>query len=385
MKLILRSLIVILVSALVIIIMTWFFLRQSTSPPLLNTVPVRIGDIESTVLATGRLDAFERVDVGAQVSGQVNFLEVKVGDRVTKGQLIADIDDLPQRNNLLNSEAEFDVLKADAIVKEAQLKQAEIKFKRQRNLLKENAGSLEAFESAETALVIAKADILSLKSRMVQAQIDLDRKKLELSYTRVTAPMDGVIIAVITQQGQTVNSQQSAPTIVKIAKLDVMTIRAQISEADITKVHPGQKAWFTVFAEPDNRYEATLRVVEPAPDSIVKGEENNNNNNNNPVYYSALLDVDNSENRLRIAMLAQVSLQSAEANNVLLIPIQAVKYTEGNLQEVQVLNTQGLPETRKITTGIQNDTDIQILSGLKEGEEVVIPELQIPDGGVLAP
>lgn len=368
---------------LIVITVIWFFLQQRAVPVTLITVPVRTGNIENTVLAAGKLDAIERVNVGAQVTGQVKNLTVKTGDRVTKGQLIADIDDLQQKNNLRNAEAALDQVKAEKITKDAQLRQAELKFKRQRNMLRDDAGSREEFESAETALATAQADILSLKSRMVQSQIEVDKKKLELSYTRVTAPMDGMVIAVVTRQGQTVNAEQSAPTIVKIAQLDTMTVHTQISEADITRVYPGQKAWFTIFSEPDRRYEATLRMVEPAPDSVLKEDNSNSTGTpgNTSVYYSALLDVPNPENRLRIAMTAQVSLLISEAKNVLLIPAAAVTTTADNRQEVLVINASGIPEPREISTGITNNIDIQILSGLQEGEEVVIPQTVTPQTG----
>ncbi|CNI59735.1 HlyD family secretion protein [Yersinia pekkanenii] len=177
-----------------------------------------------------------------QVSGQVKSLKVKPGDRVTKGQPIADIDDVPQRNDLRNAEAALNVVKADLQAKQALLKQAELRFKRQRQMLNEEASSRENFESAEATLATTRAELLSLNARLVQAQIEVDKKKVDLSYTRVVAPMDGIVIAAVTQQGQTVNSSQSAPTIIKLARLDVMTIKAQISEADITRIYIGQNA-----------------------------------------------------------------------------------------------------------------------------------------------
>lgn len=383
MKLTSRKFTGIIICVLLIVTAIWFFLQQHAVPVTLITAPVRTGNIENTVLAAGKLDAVERVNVGARVTGQVKDLKVKTGDRVTKDQLIADIDDLQQKNNLRIAEAELDQTKADKIAKDAQLRQAELKFKRQRNMLRDDASSREEFESAETTLATTRADILSLQSRMVKAQMEVDKKKLELSYTRVTAPMDGIVIAVVTRQGQTVNAEQSAPTIVKIAQLDTMTVHTQISEADITRVYPGQKAWFTIFSEPDRRYEATLRMVEPAPDSVLK--EDNSNSSGTPgnasVYYSALLDVPNPENRLRIAMTAQVSLLISEAKNVLLIPAAAVTTTADNRQEVMVINASGIPELREVTTGITNNIDIQILSGLREGEEVVIPQAVILQTG----
>ncbi|MFJ5250200.1 macrolide efflux RND transporter periplasmic adaptor subunit EtsA [Serratia liquefaciens] len=352
---------------------------RSPSPAPYVTAPVRLGDIENAVLATGKLDAFERVNVGAQVSGQVKSLKVKLGDRVTKGQPIADIDDLPQRNDLRNAEAALNVAKADLQAKQALLKQAESRFKRQKRMLKDEAGSREDFEAAEATLAATRAELIALNARIVQAQIEVDKKKVDLSYTRILAPMDGIVIAVITQQGQTVNANQSAPTIVKLAQLDVMTIKAQISEADITRVTQGQKAYFTIFSEPDKKYDATLRTVELAPESIMKddslsggGSASGSGSANASVYYNALLDVPNPQNRLRIAMTAQVSLLLGEAKNTLLVPIQAVHKNADKKQQVQVLTGDNRVEIREVTTGITNNVDIQILSGLKVGEHVVL-------------
>ncbi|SQI36922.1 Macrolide export ATP-binding/permease protein MacB [Serratia plymuthica] len=321
------------------------------------------------------MDAVERVNVGAQVSGQVKSLKVKLGDRVTQGQPIADIDDLPQRNDLRNAEAALNVAKADLQAKQALLKQAESRFKRQKRMLNDEASSLEDFEAAEATLTTTRAELIALNARIVQAQIEVDKKKVDLSYTRILAPMDGIVIAVITQQGQTVNANQSAPTIVKLARLDLMTIKAQISEADITRVSQGQKAYFTIFSDPEKRYDATLRTVELAPESVMKDDSlsgsssaSGSGTSNASVYYNALLDVPNPDNRLRIAMTAQVSLLLGEAKNTLLVPIQAVRKTEDKKQQVQVLTANDRLEMREVKTGITNNVDIQILSGLKAGE-----------------
>ncbi|MGQ8774352.1 efflux RND transporter periplasmic adaptor subunit [Serratia sp. NA_112.1] len=379
MKITPRRLAFILTGALLVILALVAFSLQSPPQAASVTAPARLGDIENAVLATGKLDAIERVNVGAQVSGQVKSLKVKLGDRVTKGQPIADIDDLPQRNDLRNAEAALNVAKADLQAKQALLKQAESRFKRQRRMLMDEAGSREDFETAEATLAATRAELIALNARIVQAQIEVDKKKVDLSYTRILAPMDGIVIAVITQQGQTVNANQSAPTIVKLAQLDVMTIKAQISEADITRVSQGQKAYFTIFSEPDKRYDATLRTVELAPESVMKDDSisagsssSGSGNSNASVYYNALLDVPNADNRLRIAMTAQVSLLLGEAKNALLVPIQAVHKTADNKQQVQVLTGDNRLEMREVKTGITNNVDIQILSGLKAGENVVL-------------
>ncbi|MDF7788605.1 efflux RND transporter periplasmic adaptor subunit [Pantoea stewartii] len=366
---------------IVLTIALFFFLRNPDVTEYVTAI-VRKGDIENSVLATGRIDAIERVNVGAQVSGQVKSLKVKLGDHVIKGQLIADIDDVPQRNDLRNAEAALNQVKAGLQSKQALLKQAELRFKRQRQMLSEDASSREDFESAEATLATTRAELLSMNAKLVQAKIEVDKKKVDLGYTRVLAPMDGIVIAVVTQQGQTVNSSQSAPTIIKLARLDVMTIKAQISEADITRISAGQKASFTIFSEPDKHYYAVLRTVELAPESVMKddslassGSASGSGTSNASVYYNALLDVPNPENRLRIAMTAQVTLLACEAKDTLLVPIQAVHRSEGNKQQVRVLAADGKLENREVKTGISNGVDIQILEGLKVGENVVLSQL----------
>lgn len=160
-----------------------------------------------------------------------------------------------------------------------------------------------------------------------------------------------------------------------------MTIKAEISEADITQISAGQKAYFTIFSEPDKRYDATLRTVELAPESVMKddslggnGSASGSGTSNASVYYNALLDVPNPENRLRIAMTAQVSLLLGEANHTLLVPIQAVQKIEGQKQQVQVLTQDNRLESRTVKTGITNNVDVQILEGLKAGETVVLSQ-----------
>ncbi|EAO7713769.1 efflux RND transporter periplasmic adaptor subunit [Salmonella enterica] len=381
MKFIYRHMWIIFVALIIIIltVATIHFLRPL--PPEYVTAVVRRGDIESTVLATGRIDAIERVNVGAQVSGQVKSLKVKLGDRVIKGQLIADIDDVPQRNELRNAEAALNVVKAELQAKQAQLKQAEQRFRRQREMYRKDASSREDLETAEATLTVARAELLSLNARLVQAQTEVDKKRVDLGYTHVLAPMDGIVIAVVTRQGQTVNSSQSAPTIIKLARLDVMTIRAQISEADITRISAGQKAYFTIFSDPDRHYDATLRTVELAPESVMKDDSLADNSSssgsgtsNASVYYNALLDVPNLDNRLRVAMTAQVTLRVGEAKDVLLVPIQAVHKTEDNKQQVQVLTNENRLEIREVETGLTSNVDIQILEGLEIGEKVVLSQ-----------
>lgn len=374
-SLFIRSMLAISLLIIILIIILHISL-QPKKKPMYVTAPVGLGNIENVVLATGRLDAIERVNVGAQVSGQVKSLTIKLGDHVSKGQLIAEIDDLPQRNDLRAAETALSGITAELKSKQALLKQAESNYRRQRRMLDEEASSIEDYESSEASLAIAHADLISQKARLMQAQIEVDKKKVDLSYTRVLAPMDGIVIAIVTQQGQTLNANQSTPTIAILARLDVMTIKAQISEADINHVYIGQKAHFTVFSDPERIYTTTLRSVELAPESMVKEESYSERspNSNAAVYYNALLDVPNPENRLRIAMTTQISLVLEHAENIPLIPIQAVNNIDGKKHYVQVLTSDSQLETREITIGISNNVDVQVINGIKVGEKVVLAQ-----------
>ncbi len=363
---------------LTIFVIAVFFIQRPSTPQYVTAI-VRQGDIEHSVLATGRIDAIERVSVGAQVSGQVKALKVRAGERVVKGQPIADIDDLPQRNELRHAQAAFNVIVAERQARQALVNQAMQRFQRQRKMLREDASSREEFEAAEATLATAQAELQSLKSRLAQAEIEVEKKKVDLSYTRVVAPMDGTVIAVVTHQGQTVNSSQSTPTIIKLARLDVMSINVQISEADITRIFVGQKARFSIFSDPDRHYETRVRAIDLAPESLIREDSPANSLSaplsgtaNASVYYNAILNVPNPENRLRIAMTAQVNLLIEEAKDTLMVPMQAV-YTDGaNQQQVQVLAQGGKLTERKVVTGISNGVDIQIISGLHLGEVVVL-------------
>lgn len=370
-------------TALVMILVLWGYSASRTKPNPLMTAAVRQGDIENVIAATGKMDAIERVNVGAQVSGQVKKLYIKAGDNVRKGQLIAEIDDQPQRSDLRNAQAALSVAQADLQTRQATLVRQQAQFQRLQQMVKTNAVSRQEFDTAAEAWRIAQAELTAQQARVIQAQIEVDKKQLDLGYTRIMAPIDGTVVAIVTKQGQTVNAVQSAPTIAKLAQLGTMTIKVQISEADITNIQLGQQAWFTTFANPDKRYNATLRSIELAPESVMKddalmgnSESNTASSTNAAVYYNALLDVPNPDNALRISMTAQVNLLRDQAKNALLVPVQATKKASDGRTYVEIADQNNQPEKRYITTGISDSVDIQVLSGLRLGEKVILATQQ---------
>jgi len=298
-----------------------FTLFTEEPPPPPVTVAVTRGDIERTVLATGTLEAYKLVSVGAQVSGQLKELKVELGHRVKQGDLLAEIDSTTQQNTIRNAEAQLLTAQAQRKAQLASHKQAKQNFERQKQLLAIDAASHQEFEAAETALATITAQLEASASSISQNKIALDTARVNLGYTQIRAPMDGTVVALIAQEGQTLNANQTAPTILKLAQLDKLTVKAQISEGDVVRVRAGQRVYFTILGDPDRRFYATLRTVEPAPESI---RTDNSASSNSAVYYNGLFDVDNPDGTLRIAMTAQVHIILENAEDALLIPASAV-------------------------------------------------------------
>ncbi len=354
--------------------------RQSTAKPEFMTAQVVIGDVETTVLASGTVESANLVSVGAQVSGQIKALKVDLGDEVKAGQLVAEIDSLPQQNTLRTKTAALDVVRAQRQAKEAALHQAELAFKRQAQMFRSDAGSREDYENAEASLNVLRAEITALDAQIEQARIAVDTARLDLGYTRITSPIEGVVVAIVTKEGQTVNANQSAPTIIKVARLDRMTIKVEISEADVVRVKPGQKVAFTILGEPDNRYPAELRAVEPAPESVANestsaSAASTSSSSSTAIYYMGLLDVANPEGKLRISMTTQVYITLEEARGVLTIPAAALGDRNGEGRyRVRVIDGKGVIEDRWVRIGLNNNVRTEIKEGLREGEQVVIGE-----------
>lgn len=365
---------------------------STVDEPHYVTARVRERDIESSVLATGTLEAALQVSVGAQVSGQIKSLKVALGDQVKKGDVIAEIDSMTQQNALRQAEAQLNDVTAQRRSKMATLKQEKLAYARQQTLLRADAASREDFETAQANMDATTADIAALDAQIEQAHIAVDTAKVNLGYTKIVAPMDGTVVYVAVQEGQTVNANQTTPTIIKLATLETMKVKVDISEADVVKVSPGQKAVFTILGDPQHQYDATLQQIEPAPDSISEDDTTSNSSSSSSnsassstaaVYYNGILVAPNPEGKLRISMTAQVSIILASAKGALVIP-QTALLAQGRegAATVEVLDDKGKPVARKIRTGVSDAADIQVLDGLKAGEHVVIGDSsQATDSG----
>ncbi|MBP7451988.1 MAG: efflux RND transporter periplasmic adaptor subunit [Ottowia sp.] len=363
------------------------------SPPAAKhaTAPVTTGKLEQTVLAIGRVQPKTLVSVGAQVSGLVKRLHVSLGQQVKAGQLIAEVDAEPQQTALRTAEAAVAALQAQLAARRASLVQAELTYRRQQALMELDATARAELEAARAALDSARAEIGSLTAQIEQSRTQVDTARINLGYTRIVAPMDGVVVAVVTKQGQTLNSFQTTPTIVMLAQMDVMTVRAEIAEADVGKVKPGMPVWFTTLGDSHTRHESKIAQVEPAPESITQEAGSGlaagaaGVGTNRAVYYNAVFDVPNAEGRLRPSMTAQVSVLTASEANAVLVPAAALGPIDASGKtQAKVVDASGKVSQREVRVGLRTNTTAAVLSGLQAGENVVVgdaPPAQPADKG----
>ncbi len=355
----------------------WTYYRLKTpKQPVFVTVPVVRRDIRETVSCTGVLDAYRKVNVGAQVSGQIETLKVSLGDTVTKGQLLAEIDPIVRQNDLKDAEAQLKSVRAQKRAKQALLDQYELAYKRQLTMRSRDASSKADLESARASLESTRADIDALGAQITQAEISVDTARTNLAYTRIVAPMDGTVVAVETDEGQTLVSTQSAPTILILADLNRMTVKALISEADVIRVKPGMPVFFSTLGDPDSRYQGTLRSVDPAPESITDTDTSAKTISSAATYYNGQFEVANPDHKLRIFMTAQVSIVLGQVKQALSIPMSVLGSDRGSGRyEVRVIKG-GQAEPRMIKTGLKDNIYIQVLSGLDETDQVVVGDSQ---------
>ncbi|UDJ82068.1 macrolide transporter subunit MacA [Kosakonia oryzae] len=343
--------------------------------PVFLTSPVIRSGIEETVLAAGTLQPLKLIDVGAQVSGQVKSLNVDLGDSVVKGQLLAEIDPILSQNALRQAKINTENLIAQRESAMANLRQLQITYERYQKLLLGNAISRQEVDTNTALLKARQADISALDAQIRAANIQIDTAKENLNYTRIIAPIGGTVIAILTQQGQTVIAQQEVPVLLKLADMSIMTVMTRVSEADIIHIHPGQIAYFNILGDTKHRYYGKLRAIEPSPSSFISSQRASESadNNEKPVFYNALFDVPNAKRLLRISMTAQVHIVITSEPNALTIPLAAVVSKDNDSAIVRILQN-NKDELRTIKTGISDNVRIQVISGLDENDKVIIGE-----------
>lgn len=381
-----------------------FHVREKTKVLAPPTAKVTKRDLSSVVLATGvvKPQIGAEVRVGARISGKVDRLYANIGDVVKKGQVIAELEkaDLEARvqqgaAGLRLAEAKLSALKS---LRPVQIKQAEAgvsqwqatvdlnrkDVERAKELFGKNFISRQDLDQAEAQIAVSESQLLSARkalelaiagyeedTKQAAAEVEgaksaLTDARVQLSYATITAPIDGVIGSVSTQQGETVAAGLNAPTFVTIINLARLQVDAFVDEVDIGKVKPGQKAVFTVDSFPSREFAGKVAAI--YPEAVIQ---------ENVVNYDAVVQItDKYSGLLRPEMTASVSVFLETHRNVLTVPVGAVKRDQGK-NIVYVLNN-GQLQKREIKVGWKDSQGVEILSGLNEGETVSLkpPEMQ---------
>ena len=357
----------------------WLVFSAPAKDEVPRTTPVARGNVEETVLASGVIQASSLVSVGAEVSGRIKTLNVALGDDVKAGDVLAEIDSLNQENAVKAAQASLANIEAQKTIQTANLGQAKTALDRAEKLSPQKLISDADLQTAQLAVQTAEGQLQAVEAQIQQAEINVEAAQLNLDRTKILAPSDGTVVAVSVEVGQSVNANNTSPTIVKLANLDKMVVKAEISEADVPRVEPGQQVYFTILGDPDTRIDATLRAVEPAPDSIA--DDTSTSSSSTAVYYNGLFDVDNPGHKLRISMTAQVTIVLKSADDVLTVPASVLgrKGRDGSYM-LQVWDQQKqAAEPRKVSIGLNNNVTAEVLEGLNEGDLVVNATASAPN------
>ncbi|AQW84039.1 macrolide-specific efflux protein, membrane fusion protein MacA [Campylobacter pinnipediorum subsp. pinnipediorum] len=335
------------------------------------TQKAELGTLTKKVEASGEIFATELIDVGAQVGGQIKKLYVKLGDNVKKGDLIAEIDSSTQQNMVDNRKAQLFIYEAQLNSAKVEKQTVGYKLNRIKSLFEKGASSKQNLEDIQSAYASINAKVAELEAQIRQAKIALNTARIDLGYTKIIAPKDGTIIFVAVEEGQTLNSVQSAPTIVNIADLSRVKMKIQIAEGDITKIKVGANVSYTILSEPNKTFSAKISSIDPALTTLSNGRYSTNGSSlENAVYYYAQSIVDNPSGLLRIGMSTQNSIDVAQVKDVVIVPALAIKQ-KGDKKFVSVLKQGDVVEEREVKVGISNNLSTQIISGIDAGDNVI--------------
>lgn len=329
------------------------------------------GPIEETVTANGALNAIKTVQVGAQVSGMISDILVDFNSRVKDGQLIAEIDPSPFLAQSRQARANLASARANVEKSTAALKDAQRTLIRSRELYSRDLIARSDQETAETNYDSAKAQLSVSMAQVEQSEAALSLAQTNLRYTKIVAPVDGVVISRNVDAGQTVAASFQTPTLFTIAQdLTKMQIDTNVNEADIGKIREGHKVSFTVDAYPDETFKGYVSQVRNAPVTVQ-----------NVVTYDVVIRVDNPDFRLKPGMTANASIITAHKDNVIKIPNAAMRFKmperdkprgEKKGYGVWVLEN-GKPKRVPVKLGIGDGTFTEITQGdITAGQELIV-------------
>lgn len=393
------------VAALALAAVAFFYSKASGNgdKETLKTAEVTRGDIEVTISAAGKIVPKEEVAVGAQVSGQLETLFVDVGDTVEAGDLLAQIDATIATTSVEGNRAQLKELRASRKQQQASMELLKAELDRATMLYEADAIARAEFEAATADYQIAQGKLEAIDAQIERQSSTLQADIASLEFTKIYAPISGTIVSLEAAEGQTLNANQTAPTILTIADLTTMTVETDVSEADVLRIEKDQAAWFTTLGDSEYRWQTHVRQVLPTPEVL-----------NDVVLYKALLDVDNPEGRLRSEMTAQVFFVVGSAKDAVLVPVTALQAApdrpqrrssgadgaagaqkgarpsppEGfrearqanpgaSIAAVVVMDADGEQHPRMVLTGLRTRTQAEVLYGLQPGETVVTGDVKL--------
>lgn len=349
----------------------------SDAPP---THQITRSNFVRQVLASGKIESLNQVEVGAQVSGQIKELRVALGQEVVKGDLLAVIDPTLAQNDMQAAAAALDSVRAQIGGARAQLALSEEVLSRQRALAKIDASARQDVETAYVQYETAKSTLGSIESQIRSSRIGVDNQLAKLAQTRILAPMNGQVVSIIAKQGQTVIAAQQVPVILRLANLSQVVVRAEVSEADVARVRVGHAVTFSVLGDSARTYSSTVDTIDPVPSGSTDAA---GSGMSGPVFYNVLLKAPNREGKLRLGMTVRVSILTDRADAVLQVPVAALgPENPDGTYGVRVLTsppgTQPIQSTvRAVRVGRGNNEMYEVLSGLEEGDLVA---LRLPVG-----
>lgn len=330
-----------------------------------NEIIVTLGDIEENVTAQGKLEPKEFVDVGAQVTGQLQKIYVQIGDNVTAGQLLAQIDPRIYAARVQADEANIKNLQAQLVGQQAQVVFARQQFERNLALFKSKGVSQQDYQNSDFNLKKAVATAASIQAQIEQVQSTLIGDKTNLGYTKIYASMDSTVVDQKAREGQTLNANQQTPMILQLAKLDTMTVRAQVAEADVMRLRSDLPVYFSTLGSGDRRWQGKVRQILPTPEVI-----------NNVVLYNVLVDVDNHDRQLMTGMSTQMFFVLGKAEQVPQIPVAALgarirdeDNQNGAAYKVKEITDQGVQE-KTVHIGLKTRRFAEIRDGVTVGAKL---------------
>jgi HlyD family secretion protein len=367
------------IGAVIVAAMAWAWLRPREAAPQFVMARADRGDIVARVTATGTLSALVTVQVGTQVSGRIAQINVDYNSPVKKGQLIAKID--PRLFQAAVEQARANLAAAQGNLAQARVKakDAERQSQRSNELFAQKLIAQADRDTAQANADAAAANVVSAQGALEQARAAAHEAEINLAYTDIVSPTDGVVISKSVDVGQTVAASLQAPVLFTIAQdLRKMEVDTNVAESDVGKLSAGMPVTFTVDAFPAERFRGTVRQVRNAPQTVQ-----------NVVTYNAVIDVGNDDLRLRPGMTANVSFTYAQRNAVLRAPNSALRFRPSKellrSAAAEAPKTDRSPDQRTLWTlrngqlaalpvkiGVSDGTLTEVVEGeLKEGDEVV--------------